>query len=278
MKTEKQKFSEGEKIFAHHQGLVYEAKILDVEYRTESAIGVRKPYYLIHYQGWKDRWNEYVPEDLILKYNEKNKKLKRKLYEDTKQREQKKAKMKIVTRGSRKRKASAVSRDTFPIEIPSKLKVILLADREKIVTLHLISLPAKVTVADILLQFSEKNRAKEEETNENYFDEVAEGLRRYFDIALGNMLLYRFERAQFGDLKKKHSKKDPSAIYGAEYLLRLFVKLPILLSNIALDEKSSTILQEKLTDFLSFLEANEKQFFQAKYEKAPASYVRAAEV
>lgn len=64
-------------------------------------------------------------------------------------------------------------------------------------------------------------------------DEVLAGLKLYFDKSLGNNLLYRFERAQYVDLRKAHTANpkapkggdadlEPSSCYGAEHLLRLF--------------------------------------------------------
>jgi mortality factor 4-like protein 1 len=53
-------------------------------------------------------------------------------------------------------------------------------------------------------------------------EEVVAGLKLYFNRALGAMLLYRFERQQYTDLRKKFPKKEMSDIYGAEHLLRIF--------------------------------------------------------
>lgn len=71
-------------------------------------------------------------------------------------------------------------------------------------------------------------------------DEVLQGLEVYFDKSLGNNLLYRFERQQFlkhkkggaaaagaaagatADKSAAADDRQPSEIYGAEHLLRLF--------------------------------------------------------
>jgi mortality factor 4-like protein 1 len=52
--------------------------------------------------------------------------------------------------------------------------------------------------------------------------EIIAGITLYFDKALGNNLLYRFERAQYVEQKRAATDKPMSEIYGAEHLLRLF--------------------------------------------------------
>jgi hypothetical protein len=59
---------------------------------------------------------------------------------------------------------------------------------------------------------------------------IISGLVLYFERSLGANLLYRFERPQLADVKKKYrtgqevkpgQEKEVSAVYGAEHLLRL---------------------------------------------------------
>ena len=54
--------------------------------------------------------------------------------------------------------------------------------------------------------------------------EIISGITLYFDKALGNNLLYRFERAQYVEQKRANTDKPMSEVYGAEHLLRLFGK------------------------------------------------------
>lgn len=59
---------------------------------------------------------------------------------------------------------------------------------------------------------------------------VISGLQTYFDRALGANLLYRFERPQFAEIRRRYvtgqavivgQEKDMSAVYGAEHFLRM---------------------------------------------------------
>ena len=59
---------------------------------------------------------------------------------------------------------------------------------------------------------------------------IISGLQVYFDRSLGASLLYRFERPQYAEIRKKYvtgpkviisQAKEMSAVYGAEHLLRM---------------------------------------------------------
>ena len=59
---------------------------------------------------------------------------------------------------------------------------------------------------------------------------VVSGLQVYFDRALGANLLYRFERPQYAEMRKRYvtgptvkvgQEREMSSIYGAEHLLRM---------------------------------------------------------
>ena len=66
---------------------------------------------------------------------------------------------------------------------------------------------------------------------------IVAGLQTYFDRALGANLLYRFERPQYAEVRKRYvtgptvqvgQEKEMSAIYGAEHFLRMLgaLRLP----------------------------------------------------
>jgi mortality factor 4-like protein 1 len=72
----------------------------------------------------------------------------------------------------------------------------------------------------------QKERREEKDTDVRrataLLSEIIAGITLYFDKALGNNLLYRFERAQYVEQKRENPDKPMSEIYGAEHLLRLF--------------------------------------------------------
>jgi len=53
---------------------------------------------------------------------------------------------------------------------------------------------------------------------------MLDGIQLYFDRALGNILLYRFEREQYNNIIKENEEKSMSEVYGVEHLIRLFGK------------------------------------------------------
>jgi len=53
---------------------------------------------------------------------------------------------------------------------------------------------------------------------------MLDGVQLYFDKALGNILLYHFEREQYNKIQKEDEDRSMSKIYGAEHLIRLFGK------------------------------------------------------
>ena len=64
-----------------------------------------------------------------------------------------------------------------------------------------------------------------------------------------------------------------SQVYGAPYLLRLFVQIGAMLTYIPLDEKSLALLLNYPHDFLKHLVKNSATLFSASdYEVAPPEY------
>ena len=112
------------------------------------------------------------------------------------------------------------------LTVPDPLKAQLVDDWEYVTKEHqVVPLPREITVVDLLKSYRESVPDKTPGSTEaDIFDEVMSGIKLYFDRALGNILLYRFERQQYLAIKKKYPDTPMSEIYGPEHLLRLFGK------------------------------------------------------
>ena len=121
-------------------------------------------------------------------------------------------------------------------QVPDVLKAQLVDDWENVTRKEqLVPVPRTPSVRDILDEFGAQH-SKHDEARTDVLGEVLAGLKLYFDRSLAQNLLYRFERQQYVDLRRQHTRKgapgaptpdiEPSAFYGAEHLLRLFGACP----------------------------------------------------
>ncbi|GES81369.1 MRG-domain-containing protein [Rhizophagus clarus] len=71
---QKLNFEQNELVLCFHGPLLYEAKILKAENwgPEDSESGDIGPHYYVHYKGWKKTWDEWVPEERVVKHNEAN--------------------------------------------------------------------------------------------------------------------------------------------------------------------------------------------------------------
>lgn len=127
--------------------------------------------------------------------------------------------------------------------------------------------------------------------------EIALSIIELVDAALPKFLLYTQERPQFAQITSDHinskndnnsseeaainAPKQPSELYGGEHLLRLFVKLPSLLTNFyptiqrigeQQDSETSTSAKEEfhelstfVSEFIVFLQKNRTECFKERY-------------
>lgn len=63
-------YNKDEKVLCFHHEMLYEAKILEVQQMDDGGF-----QYKIHYKGWKNTWDDWVPQDRIRKFNEENREL-----------------------------------------------------------------------------------------------------------------------------------------------------------------------------------------------------------
>ncbi|KAJ4967618.1 hypothetical protein NE237_019467 [Protea cynaroides] len=278
-------FSEGEKVLAFHGPRIYEAKILKVEFRKKEW------RYYVHYLGWSKNWDEWVVVDRLMKFTDDNirkqQDLEKKLSADKSFKSGRSAQIKpkgstdakvdkedlrnYVARGKKRKSDSGVEeKDTesmerlVKIQIPSTLKKQLVDDWEFVTQLgKLVKLPRSPCVDDILKKYLDY-KSKKDGMVADSIGEILKGLRCYFDKALPVMLLYKKERQQYHEAVADNV--SPSTLYGAEHLLRLFVKLPELLVYANIEEETLMRLQQKLLEFLKFMQKNQSTFFLSTYD------------
>ncbi|WVZ24167.1 hypothetical protein V8G54_002711 [Vigna mungo] len=228
-------YSEGEKVLAYHGPRIYEAKA---------------------------PWDEWVGEDRLMKFTEEN--VAKQLALDKKQNVDKnvksgrstqaKGKTSTVSKGKKRKQDAGVEKGSGSVEklvkiqIPATLKKQLVDDWDSVTQQDkLVKLPRSPTVDEILTKYLEY-KSKKDGMAPDSIGEILKGIRCYFDKALPMMLLYKKERKQYNDAIVDNV--SPSTIYGAEHLLRLFVKLPELLTYVTIEEETLNRLQQKLLDFL----------------------------
>ncbi|GFP94061.1 mortality factor 4-like protein 1 [Phtheirospermum japonicum] len=301
----KKMFSEGEKVLAYHGPRIYEAKVQRAEIRKNEW------RYFVHYLGWNKNWDEWVGMDRLMKNTEENilkqqaldkkagvdKNTKSGRSAQTKPKNSADAKVdkeeakNVVTKGKKRKADSGIenikvatectmhcasgcmdnpaSEKLFKIQIPPNLKKRLVDDWEQITQQNkLVKLPRSPSVDDILTKYLEI-RSKKDGMMTDAVGEILNGIRCYFDKALPSILLYKKERQQYREAIQDNI--SPSSIYGAEHLLRLFVKLPELLAYVKIDEETTLRLQQKVLGFLKYLQNNESTLFVSSYDSPKAT-------
>ncbi|GAA5870359.1 hypothetical protein JCM16303_001975 [Sporobolomyces ruberrimus] len=327
-------YAENEKALCFHGPLMYEAKVLKAEMWTKATNknGAVGPHYFVHYKGWKQTWDEWVPEERLNKYNEENIRKQKALIEQQRARDAaEREAQKLLDLENAKKAAAAAAAGTGPvgiatgtgagggalagmaggagfsasattarrddkrsvkrgregegedeyasrreikISIPDNLKTQLVDDWEAITkNQQLVPLPRMPSVDTILDEWL-KYLQNEEDDKRRLAGEIAAGLGLYFNKALGNNLLYRFERGQYQEQYKKlqGTDKQMSSVYGGEHLLRLFVNLPELLAATSLDPESMGVLKENMVQFLSWMDLNRRVLFVKEYNGTSSGY------
>lgn len=265
------KFGEGERVLCFHGPLLYEARCHKVN--TEGEVDL----YLIHYNGWSQKWDEWIPETRILKFNDTNLKKQTELIKHHKktQNRGKNKKMKFIE--------NVESEDAFAakvcihIELPSQLKLAVLDDWDLITQQkHLLKLPAAFPVSVVLDEFRVYSLSMNKTSDINR-DHVLEGLLGYFSRLLGMQLLYKFERPQYADTMEEHKGMSVCDIYGTEHLLRLFTRIGELLAFTELDNNAIIVLQKYIHQLLNFIELHRGKYLSAEnYFVATPDYLRRA--
>ena len=126
------------------------------------------------------------------------------------------------------------SRPAVRIPISDHLKALLVDDWENVTkNLSLVPLPSEHPVTEILSNYYEEEKLKRRagSAEADLLQEIVAGIKEYFNQSLGRILLYRFEREQYFEVRKLWEEgkggeewegKGAADAYGAEHLSRLF--------------------------------------------------------
>ncbi|XP_044514906.1 mortality factor 4-like protein 1 [Gracilinanus agilis] len=182
--------------------------------------------------------------------------------------------------GPRGAAAASSTRSELQVQIPAELKPLLVQDWELVTKQgRLVALPAAKSVDSILEDYVRHRKAHGGTGDhlEYAADEVAGGIRAYFNVMLGPQLLYERERPQHNRVLAAHPDVPMSGLYGAPHLLRLFVRIGAALSYTPFDDKSLALLFGYLQDFLRYLASDPSAFFDVSdYKEAPEAGQKAA--
>ncbi|DAZ93243.1 TPA: hypothetical protein N0F65_007943 [Lagenidium giganteum] len=279
---------------------------------TKEIKPTEKTQYYVHYQGWHKKWDEWATKSRIMEDNPESRKKQEeaKVTASQKQKEKRAAKKKKITVAGADPKAAGKSpfkkmrinaeNDTeelpldkidpelkpLNIPMPFTLKKLLVEDWKHVThePYKLVPLPRQPSVNHIIKSYLEAKKAKvkgDPAEDKEYqciqnIEGIMEGIQSYFDRSLGSILLYRMERKQYHDIRRKNEDVPLSEIYGMEHLVRLFVRLPLLLGSAQIPDRDIGPIQTRLTDFLKYLQKASSSWVLTDYELADDKYIEQA--
>ncbi|KAF9888114.1 Esa1p-associated factor [Aspergillus nanangensis] len=304
-------YHKDEKVLCFHHEILYEAKILEVRH-TDPDDRKSSYEYLVHYKGWKNTWDDWVPQDRLRKFTEENRELATTLRREaeaafrqknttktsTKRRggsdrssarDSEERQMSVPGRGTKRGRENDIekednfyTRPSVRIVMPDNLKSLLVDDWENVTkNQQVVALPAQSSVNQILEDYVTEEKSKRASSAEtDVLEEVIMGIQEYFDKSLEKVLLYRFEREQYRAVRKKWeaatgelADKGPLDTYGAEHLTRLFATMPELIAQTNMDLQSTNRLREELSKFTLWLSKNSSKYFATRYMTASNEYI-----
>lgn len=267
-------FENGQEVLAYHGPLIYEAKVSERVIKDSLEGSCKLKLYLLHYSGWNSHWDEWVAESRVMPINDETLGLQKERIKEF----QRAHKRKQAGENTLAKKQKTVGEDSSladvreALRLPHSMKLKLLEDWERITRERkLVPLPRAPSIAVLLDDFLQAKAKRS--SHERLYGEVVDGMKSYFNQALSPLLLYKYERKQFRDLKEAQKAQPLAEIYGAEHLLRLYVKLPELLAQCRMQREHMTVLVSKLVELLKFLQANKSKYFVNEYEKPSEEYL-----
>lgn len=299
----------GVRVLAFHGPLIYEAKVLRLHEKGKTYVDSAEGHlavddafpqalydqnaYFLHYKGWNPKWDEWVPLERVLEYNDQN----LALQEDLKLRSRRPKPVKEELPAPKKRakltgpepapKRRLAAKDSMlgvklvhdiSFKLLQKLRCFLVDDWEFVTKdRKLVDVPSSCSVSHILHDYL-KSRPDVPEVKAVSQEFVA-GLELYFNKLLGLVLLYKHERLQYLNLIKEHGEENEgdtlraADYYGVEHLLRLLVSLPALVSQTAMDAVSVNVMGTEAQKLLQFVDDNLLRHVN-EYETATPAYER----
>ncbi|KAM0503078.1 hypothetical protein ACHAQF_006708 [Verticillium nonalfalfae] len=174
------------------------------------------------------------------------------------------------------------TRPSIRLPVPDHIKGILVDDWENVTKNNqLVPLPHPHPVDQIINDYLEYERPSRdpESPHVDILEETMAGLKEYFEKSLSRILLYRFERPQYHEIRKEWEKtgeNGPKSVcdtYGAEHLCRLIVSLPELVAQTTMDQQSVSRLREEISKFTVWLGKNATKYFVSEYETPAQEYI-----
>lgn len=264
----------------HNEATIRKVRLQDNEWR-----------FFVHYNGWNARWDTWLPADAIALDTPEN----RELFLDIQLARQKSlAELELASKkqkrsqlstpnskeSSKRRKHNSIASQTPPqtidyefCELPLTLKTVLVDEFDKVTrpprdNRHILrvvhELPASVTVQQMVHHFAKNRRANSE--NHDDIEAFESGVLRLFEEALPKCLLYPQERPQY-QVVIRDNKNNLADIYGCEYLLRLIIRLPLLLTP---STETTVLMGPLLMELIVLMQKNRQACFKGNY-RAPTS-------
>lgn len=255
-------FSIGERVLVPFTDKNYEAKILKAEFREDGMW-----YYFVHYNGWNKKYDTWVEDMGLIKMPAGDPGMAPGAQGGGPGAGQPR---KRVTMKDKFIKKPTIGGLTAPgegavihleLDLPPLLKKQLLEDYACIVEQgKRLPLPRNPSVEQVLQRYvvdAQQHRGSSEGE-----EELALGLRTYFDKALQVVLLYRGEREQA--VEALADGRVASCVYGAEHLLRLFIKLPELMAVAVATEQQAANVSVMVQDLMVWMSDNASSLFMSR--------------
>lgn len=265
---------------------MFEAKIVDARIRNDPIDG-RVSECKVHYLGWRKHYDEWLPEDRLLKWTESNLKKLRHVPTGGKGAAfgVNVGNKRYAERYSHAEPSDSIgdgdtddfyfcrSRVSLPLQqnpkdippFPKTLCVSLCLDQERVMHSHLLlrlPLPKGCNVSLLLASFKLQSI---DGIDSDTILSFADAMLQQFEDQLPNVL-YQFERLQYKQLKDAAELRMMADIYSAIYLLRLIVCLIDSL-QVVKEEKSQSPKDTQLLFMLSqlahYIDNNKAQWLQS---------------